>query len=94
MICYNSKGEPADFCGLTAHLMMSLDEIFTASFDSFLGITGRSIGWQFPRSGSKEITNAPVYYLQTLGGETVVSALVESVDKILVFSCVFVCDLE
>jgi phytoene dehydrogenase-like protein len=89
------KGERARgfFAGLAAHSMVSLDEIFTASFGLVLGITGHAVGWAIPRGGSKEIANAMASYLKTLGGEIVVGVPVETVDEILTSDSIVVCDL-
>jgi phytoene dehydrogenase-like protein len=90
------KGERARgfFCGLAAHSMVSLDEIFTASFGLVLGITGHAVGWVIPRGGSKEIANALAAYLKTLGGEIIVGAPVESIDELISNSDdVVICDL-
>ena len=89
------KGERARgyFCGLAAHSMVSLDEIFTASFGLVLGITGHGVSWAIPRSGSKEIAAALASYLKMLGGEIIVDAPVESVDDLLAPDTAVVCDL-
>lgn len=89
------KGERARgfFAGMAAHSMISLDEIFTASFGLVLGITGHAVGWAIPRGGSKEIANALAAYLKTLGGEIRVGAPVESIDEFLAPDTAIVCDL-
>lgn len=89
------KGERARgfFAGMAAHSMVSLDEIFTASFGLVLGITGHAVGWAIPRGGSKEIARALAAYLETLGGEIRTGAPVESIDELLAPGTAIVCDL-
>lgn len=89
------EGEKARgfFCGLAAHSMLSLTEIFTASFGLVLGIAGHSVGWAIPRGGSKKITDALASYLKTLGGEIIVGSPVESIDEVLAPNSLVICDL-
>lgn len=89
------QGEKARgfFCGLAAHSMVSLNEIFTASFGLVLGITGHAVGWAIPRGGSKKITDALASYLRTLGGEIIVGSPVETIDEVLAPNKVVICDL-
>lgn len=89
------KGERARgfFAGMAAHSMVSLDEIFTASFELVLGITGHAVGWAIPRGGSKEIARALAAYLETLGDEIRTGAPVESIDELLAPGTAIVCDL-
>jgi phytoene dehydrogenase-like protein len=89
------QGEKARgfFCGLAAHSMVSLTEIFTASFGLVLGITGHAVGWAIPRGGSKKITDALASYLKTLGGEIIAGSPVESIDEVLAPNKLVICDL-
>lgn len=90
---FNGEKARGFFCGLAAHSMVSLDEIFTASFGLVLGITGHAVGWAIPRGGSKKITDALASYLKTLGGEIIVGAPVESIDEVLTPNKLVICDL-
>lgn len=89
------RGERARgfFAGLAAHSMLSLDEIFTASFGLVLGITGHAVGWAIPRGGSQKIADALASYLRSLGGEIIVGSPVETVDEFLTPESVVLCDL-
>jgi len=81
------------FAGLAAHSMLSLDEVFTASFGLVLGITGHAVGWAIPRGGSQKIADALASYLRVLDGEIIVGAPVESIDEVLTPDNVVLCDL-
>jgi len=78
------KGERARalFAGLAAHSMLPLEQMATAAFGLVLGITGHRVGWPVPRGGSQRIADALASYLQSLGGEIVTGARIESVDEL------------
>ena len=78
------KGERARalFAGIGAHSMLPLEKPPTAAFALILGISGHAVGWPVPRGGSQSISDALASYLRSLGGETLTSTTVESVDKL------------
>lgn len=90
------KGERARgfFAGLAAHSMLSLDEIFTASFGLVLGITGHAVGWVIARGGSQKIADAMAAYFRSLGGEIITDSPVESIDDLLAPESAVLCDLS
>ncbi len=80
------------FAGLAAHSMLPLEQIITAAFGLVLGITGHRVGWPMPRGGSQRFADALASYLQSLGGEVVTGARIESLDE-LPPSRVVLCDV-
>jgi phytoene dehydrogenase-like protein len=81
------------FAGICAHSVMSLDQLFTASFGLVLAIAGHAVGWVIPRGGSQKIADALGSYLQSLGGEIVTDSRVESIDNLLAPESFVLCDL-
>ena len=57
------------FAGLSAHAMIPLDDVLTASFGIVLGILAHAVGWPLPRGGAQAIPNALAAHLRHLGGE-------------------------
>ncbi len=83
----------AMFAGIAAHSMLSLDQVFTASFGLVLAIAGHAVGWAIPRGGSQKIADALSAYLRFLGGEIVTDSRVESIDNLLTPEHAVLCDL-
>ncbi len=54
------KGEQARalFAGMSAHSMMSLEQLSSATAGLLLGILGHTVGWPIPRGGSQKIVDA------------------------------------
>ena len=55
--------------GISAHAMVPLDALATASFALVLAISGHTAGWPIARGGSQAITSALVAVLREHGGE-------------------------
>lgn len=70
------------FAGLSAHAIMPLEKLATASFGLVLGILGHAVGWPYPRGGAQAITDAMVRHLQALGGDLVCGWRVASLDEL------------
>ena len=68
--------------GLCAHSMMPLERRPTAAFGLLLGMAGHAVGWPMPLGGSHRITRALASYLESLGGEIVTGAKIESLEEL------------
>ena len=91
---FRGKRARGFFAGLAAHSMLSLDEVFTASFGLVLGITGHAVGWAIARGGSQKIADAMAAYLRVLGGEIILGSPIESIDELLTPDNAVLCDLS
>ena len=69
------------FAGLSAHSMIPLQSLMTASFGLMLGLTGHAVGWPFPRGGSQKIADAMASYLRSLGGEIITGMRIERLSE-------------
>ena len=69
------------FAGLSAHSMVPLESLMTASFGLMLGLTGHAVGWPFPRGGSQKIADATAGYLKSLGGEIITGMRIERLNE-------------
>jgi phytoene dehydrogenase-like protein len=89
------EDEPARalFAGIAAHGMLPLDRLLTAGVGLTLGAMCHVAGWQIPRGGAQQITDALVRYLQSLGGEVIADSRVTALDR-LPPSKVVLCDLS
>ncbi len=89
------KGERARalFAGNAAHSMLSLDQLFSASFGLVLCAAGHAVGWAISRGGSQKLADALGSYLRSIGGEIVTGSRVESVDGLLDAATAVLCDL-
>jgi phytoene dehydrogenase-like protein len=72
----------AQFAGMAAHSVLSLDRIGTAAFGLMLTIAAHSAGWAFPRGGAQKIADALAAYFVALGGEIVCDHDVTSLDAL------------
>ena len=70
-ILFRQPGTRGMFAGLSAHAMIPLEDVLTASFGVVLGVLAHAIGWPLPAGGSQRIPDALAAYLRTLGGEIV-----------------------
>src|SRR2546429_3973009 len=88
------KGEraPAIFAGMSAHSMMSLEQLSTAAAGLLLAIPGHTVGWPIPRGGSQMIVDALAAYFLSLGGEIITGVEVKSIDA-LPPATVILCDI-
>jgi phytoene dehydrogenase-like protein len=68
--------------GLAAHSMVALDRASTAGYAMGLLVGAHAVGWPVVRGGSQAFANAMVAYLESLGGEIVTGAPVESLDAL------------
>lgn len=81
------------FAGVSAHGMLPLDRMPTASFGLVLTLMAHIAGWVLPRGGSQRVSDALAAHLQSLGGEIVSGTPVKSVDD-LPASRAVLCDLS
>ena len=79
---FRGDAAPALLAGISAHAMVPLDELATASFALVLGAAGHAAGWPIARGGSQAIIDALVARLRGLGGELVVGTPVASLDAL------------
>ncbi len=70
------------FSGMAAHSFLPLNQSPSGAFGLALGITGHAVGWPIPRGGSQAIADALTAYFQTLGGEVLTDAPVQSLDDL------------
>ena len=70
------------FAGIAAHSVTPLEFKGSAAAGLVLQVAGHAVGWPMPRGGAQSITDAMVSYLQSLGGEVVTGAKVESLDEL------------
>jgi len=57
--------------GVSAHSMLRLDRLLTASFGLVLAITAHAYGWPVVRGGTQQLADALAAELRSLGGEIV-----------------------
>jgi phytoene dehydrogenase-like protein len=78
------KGERARalFAGMSAHSMMSLEQLSSATAGLLLGILGHTVGWPMPRGGSQKIVDALAAHLRSIGGEIITGVEVKSIDAL------------
>lgn len=77
-------GEPARalLAGISAHAMVPLDDLASASFALVLAIAGHAVGWPIARGGSQAIADALVACLRERGGELELGRTVTSLDEL------------
>lgn len=68
--------------GISAHALVPLDGLATASFGLVMGVVGHAYGWPVARGGSQSIVNALASYLRSLGGEIETEHVVRSMADI------------
>src|SRR5260370_574341 len=69
---------PAPFAGLSAHSVLNLDKMLSASFGIVMGASAHAVGWPIPRGGAQSITDALSRYFAALGGRVHTSTRIES----------------
>ena len=72
----------AGFAGMAGHAILPLEKSFTAAVGIMLTLTTHLGGWPVARGGSQQIASAMARYLQSLGGEIVVSRRVASLAEL------------
>lgn len=82
----------AAFAGVAAHSSLKLEEPASASFGLVLGLTAHAVGWPMPKGGAQNLVDALAGYLQSLGGEILTGAMVESLNDMPPSKYIF-CDL-
>lgn len=70
---FTEAAAPALLAGISAHAMLPLDAVATASFGLLLGAAGHAVGWPIARGGSRAITSGLVDLLRGFGGELLLS---------------------
>lgn len=78
------RGERAGalFAGMAAHSMLPLERMPSAAFGLVLGTLAHAVGWPIPRGGAQSVADALSSYLQSLGGEIVANAPVQTLDEL------------
>ncbi len=78
------KGERARalLAGVSAHSMLSLDQMTSAAAGLLLMTAGHIYGWPVPRGGSQSIVDALANYLLSLGGEIRTGFEVKNIDDL------------
>jgi phytoene dehydrogenase-like protein len=77
----------AFFAGNAAHSMLPLERRPSAGFGLVLLTLGHSVGWPFPRGGSRAIADALAERLRALGGEIRMSSVVDELPRADVVMC-------
>jgi len=72
----------AQFAGMAAHSVLSLNRVGTSAFGLMLAISAHTAGWAFPRGGAQKIADALAAYFISLGGEIVCDFDVKSFDQL------------
>ena len=75
---FETERARAMFAGVAAHSLVPLDKLATSGYALGLIIAAHAVGWPVSRGGAQQLANALVAYLQSLGGEVVTGAPVES----------------
>jgi phytoene dehydrogenase-like protein len=70
------------FAGLAAHSILPLERAFTAAFGVMLGVGGHAVGWPVIQGGSERIADALAAYFRSLGGESITSSRVDSLEQL------------
>jgi phytoene dehydrogenase-like protein len=70
------------FAGCSAHSMLSLRSIASASFGMVLMTGAHAVGWPVARGGSQRLADALAAHLRSLGGEIETGRWVESIDEL------------
>jgi phytoene dehydrogenase-like protein len=68
--------------GISAHAMLPLDQVPSASFGLMLALAGHAVGWPMPRGGSQRLADALASYLRSLGGEIRTGEEVRTLDHL------------
>jgi phytoene dehydrogenase-like protein len=89
---FRGRRARALFAGISAHSMLSLDQITSAGGGLLLGLLGHASGWPLARGGSQQIVVALAAYLRALGGEIITNHEVRSLGA-LPPSRVVLCDV-
>jgi phytoene dehydrogenase-like protein len=66
---FSTPNACALLAGISAHAMLPLDQVPSASFGLMLALAGHAVGWPMPRGGSQRLVDALAAYLRALGGE-------------------------
>jgi phytoene dehydrogenase-like protein len=90
---FETPSTRALFAGLCAHAMLPLDRRPTAGVGLTLNTLAHVAGWNFPRGGAQQLSNALAAHLQALGGRIETNAPVKSIDD-LPASRALLCDLS
>ena len=70
------------FCSCSAHSVVSLDKIATASFGISLAMVAHLVGWPIVKGGSQRIIDCLEKYFRSLGGEIEAGTKVESLNSL------------
>jgi phytoene dehydrogenase-like protein len=70
------------FCSCSAHSVVSLDKIATASFGISLAMVAHLVGWPIVKGGSQRIIDCLEKYFRSLGGEIQAGTKVESLNSL------------
>lgn len=79
---FSGEKTRALFAGNAAHSMIPLEDLPSAAFGLVLLLTAHSVGWQFPRGGAQQITNAIAAHFLALGGKIETNFEVKNIDEI------------
>ena len=81
------------FAGIAAHGMVPLESPPTGAIALVLGALAHTHGWQFPKGGAQQLSNALASYFRSLGGQIVTGAPVKNIDE-LGGATTILCDLS
>jgi len=79
---FSGQRARALLAGLSAHAILPLEQVATASFGIILAVMAHAVGWPMPRGGAQKITDALAAYLRSLGGEIITGMRVASLDEL------------
>jgi phytoene dehydrogenase-like protein len=79
---FTTERARALLAGISAHAMLPLDQMPSASFGLMLALAGHAVGWPVPRGGSQRLADALAAYLRSLGGEIRTGVEVRTLDEL------------
>lgn len=82
------------FAGMTAHGIISFDQVMSAAVGLMFAVTGPAVGWPVAKGGAQAIPDALVRRLKQLGGKVHTGHRVQSLDEVSADDAVTVCDVS
>jgi phytoene dehydrogenase-like protein len=81
-LAFREEAAPALLAGLSAHAMLPLDAVASASFGLVLAMTAHRVGWPVVRGGTQRLADGLAAELRRLGGIVETGHLITSLDEL------------
>jgi phytoene dehydrogenase-like protein len=81
-LAFRGSAAPALLAGMSAHAMVPLDALASASFGLVLAMTAHHVGWPVVRGGTQRLADGLANELRRLGGTVETGRLVTSLDEL------------